>query len=609
MSESEIFLSQLRLLGYKKDIGDINKLKNTDFVDIILFLFSFFPKIEDLPKANSNIKINYKYCETIINSIKKIVKDANFTYDSIMYPNPERISSILSSLLEAIPKKENNDSKNKSVGLCISPLTNTVMSLKNEFLEARNKKENMSYNYQALKQINTTSDTKKSQKLSDIYRSSGIKFHSKELVYSSGRPLNYIYDRNTYSTLLNTNDRDYNVDLTFSRDLSRSFKKIDDITRRALLNNRSNEISTLNNKSVFLSTKARSRIVNSARFDHQTEKVKIGQSAVAPTVETTIAVDENNNTHETVENRLTYREWKELSDKSQQGLREVISEINSVENQISELENGIQKKREEISKLSTSLSVHKSKTTNLQDELNRVQHLQELAQADSSQIKNLQRDLVLLTSEIMDMAREWEPIRVELIHRLRQLNSQIRDKSDQYGFQLARLTKLKKMIQESDEKLRNNQSMIDEISGALSSRGSGRPRSEYIEEIFRINSVINKQEAEIENTRNDIKKQSSTLNSTSEKVSRTWALLDELIYREAKEKNEDWIKETYKLVADILGNYERILLCLEETGKIKSNILDMNQRIENAENQVDVKRLEQIENDLREVKKEIESRK
>jgi chromosome segregation ATPase len=264
--------------------------------------------------------------------------------------------------------------------------------------------------------------------------------------------------------------------------------------------------------------------------------------------------------------------------------------------------------KDELQRIKEILATLKSENDRLGEEASRAEKIAAIAQSDKSQIRTIQNDLIDSTATLLDIARQFETKRAPLIEQYRSLSAAIRRRTDTYQMQMTKLAKLKRQIQEGEVKLRDDEESITNLKDALENRGEQKPRSEYIDMIFQIIKTIEKQEQDVERIRIDIRAQHTQLNQTIEKVKRTWSLLDETIYSEAKRSNADWAKKTYKIVVELLTLFEGISESVEESGKLSAQMMELDTKIDRVETQVDTKALEKIESDLAEVRREIAKR-
>ena len=118
--------------------------------------------------------------------------------------------------------------------------------------------------------------------------------------------------------------------------------------------------------------------------------------------------------------------------------------------------------------------------------------------------------------------------------------------------------------------------------------------------------MIHSLEEEVEKVRNDIRSQNQRMNQTIETVKRTWQLVDETIYSKAKEKNQEWMKKSYKNAVELLTLYEGISEDVEQSGKITARTIELETKIERLQESVDPEALERVMNDLATVQEEID---
>jgi len=608
-----IIIHQIQILGYTSfgENENFYNLTTPQLISLLRFLFSKFPDKEPIPPPSKNSAQLYKYAAGLVDIIVKLGYPESIGYDSILYPQAEKSRSIVSYILEKIPRVESEAGKPVTV---TSPMSVAIKSCMDDFAFAK-KSRSRSYISQSIKPISKATSETMSSDLEKLSEEPKRGFHSVPLIIGSGISFNKQCGLFSLDSLLALNDREGTFNQFEVNPQTQKSRNLAVLANRAfqgaVVNTDVQVIPTRTN--VLPSTKARSRIANAARFDFRTEDTKIGSSAasIATTATTAPVISKSiDKIEETVQSipKLTMEQVRQIKNEQQSEINELMKMIQQLESQISGIEQGIDLTKEEIQRLMALLAALEAENLKLEAEALKLQKMAEIAKSDSSQIRNLQSDLVNTTASLLEIADQWEKQRIQLVTKYRELSSSIRRKNDDYQMMITKLNKLKRQIQDGDEKLANDQQSIEALKQVISSREEQRPRSEYIENIFKIIRTIEKQEADVENIRVDIRKQNNSMNQTIEKVKRTWSLLDETIYSEAKKSNNEWPRNTYKIVVELLMILETISENIETSGKFTAQMMEIDSKIVRVEAQIDRKALEKIESDLLDVKREIAAR-
>ncbi|EAY09100.1 hypothetical protein TVAG_230600 [Trichomonas vaginalis G3] len=621
-----IIINQLSILGYKQAgaIQNLSAITTDKMIDVLRFLFSLFPDIGKTPPPPKSSATLYKYATDMIEKIVAKGYPTSLGYDAILYPQIEKTRAVISFLLEKVPRSNNDVAKSVAV---TSPSALAIKAAQDEFNACKTLKVR-SYVVQSLKEVLKPAGIEDSKKIAEFSLMPKQPFIEEPILPNSGIPFNTQLKKNSLASLLAFNDREVDIDqFDFSKEKP-STTKLQNIASRAFqVSSTPAEVVAVAMKPTILpSTKARSRIANQARFDYHSQDTKIGQNAASTLTTAAVAsttgiersaskdkVDLAEKVEEAapaapVVPKLTVKQEKQIREEQSKEMVEIRELINRTESSAAEIESQIESNKDEIKRINELLETVKEENTRLANEVDKATKMAEIAKSDPTQIRALQRDFVDSMASLLEIAREFEPKRSALINEYRSLSTAIRTRTDDYQRQMTKLAKLKRQIQEGEAKLATDAEAISNLEKAMENRGEQKPRSHYIDSIFQIIKTIEKQEADVERIRSDIRNQHNTMNNTISKVKRTWMYIDEMVYTEAKTPNGEWAKMMYKTIVELLVLFEGISEGIETSGKISAQIMELDTKIDRAETQIDRNALERIEEDLANVKKEIAAR-
>ncbi|XP_048348235.1 LOW QUALITY PROTEIN: coiled-coil domain-containing protein 22, partial [Sphaerodactylus townsendi] len=103
-------------------------------------------------------------------------------------------------------------------------------------------------------------------------------------------------------------------------------------------------------------------------------------------------------------------------------------------------------------------------------------------------------------------------------------------------------------------------------------------RSAYTQRILEIVSNIRKQKEEITKILSDTKELQKEINSLTGKLDRTFAVTDELIFKDAK--RDEAVRKAYKYLAALHESCSQLIQTIEDTGTILREIRDLEEQIE-----------------------------
>lgn len=127
-------------------------------------------------------------------------------------------------------------------------------------------------------------------------------------------------------------------------------------------------------------------------------------------------------------------------------------------------------------------------------------------------------------------------------------------------------------------------------------------RSAYTMRILEIVGNIKKQKEEITKILSDTKDLQKEINSLTGKLDRTFAVTDELVFKDAKK--DESVRKSYKYLAALHENCTQLIQTIEDTGTIMREIRDLEEQIETENGKRTVSNLEKILEDYKAIRQE-----
>ncbi|KAH0785404.1 coiled-coil domain-containing protein [Histomonas meleagridis] len=624
MNSDDILQRQLQMIGYKKasSIQSFGDITSDQFIDIILYIFNQIPQTANQlsapPKSHSAL---FKYTTQMVSLMSSLGYYGDLRYDNFMYPKADKTYDVLRFLLEKVPRSESVATKTTT---SVTPLSLSISSAISTFSEAQKQKNNREPIAQPLPLLNSSLPEQTKSSIKSILKQPKIPFIAVPIL-SNSIPFNKQCGPNSFASLLSRNDRESDIDTFVLPEADEeiatkqtSTKSLQKVAKRAFATSLSSteDVSiSAQPTSTAPSAKIKSRLENIARFEFGISDTKIGASVVVPTVAASSLVSREAEIQQTEEvqqikdvskePKLTMEQVRSIKAEQHEELQSTVELLQATEQKVAEIEDQLEAEREELNTITVDLQSLINENEKLEAEAERVKNVATVSTSDSTQIKQLKRDLIDSTSEILDIANQWEPKRKQLIAEYRELTSFLKRRKEDRQLQMAKLAKLKRQLQEGEEKMQSFDVSINELKNALEARGEQMPRHHYVEMIFDMIKKISKQEAEVEKMRVDYIAENQRMNQTVETVKRTWMLLDETIYSEAKKKKEEWMNKSYRMVVELLTILENTSENVELSGKLSAQAMELESKIDKIKQQNDPKALKRILKDLEEVKEEI----
>ena len=167
----------------------------------------------------------------------------------------------------------------------------------------------------------------------------------------------------------------------------------------------------------------------------------------------------------------------------------------------------------------------------LPDAANNIIKLQDISQANAN--------------KMMELAKEWEKVRINIINQYRDLRSKFADRKKEAK---EKLNKIKEM-REQMERLRIDMQQKDQKYRQLLEQYKNVPkdktRSMYTERILEIVKNVKKQKVEIDKILLDTKELKKEISKITDKLNRSFSVTDELIFKVKKKKSFQTFKSFF----------------------------------------------------------------
>uniref|UniRef100_A0A4W3J9T5 Coiled-coil domain-containing protein 22 n=1 Tax=Callorhinchus milii TaxID=7868 RepID=A0A4W3J9T5_CALMI len=158
--------------------------------------------------------------------------------------------------------------------------------------------------------------------------------------------------------------------------------------------------------------------------------------------------------------------------------------------------------------------------------------------------------------------------------------------------------KIKTSAEEAKRKENVHRQLVLELEHL--SRGVGR--AAYTQRILEIVSNISKQKEEITKILSDTKELQKEINSLTGKLDRTFAVTDELLFKDAK--RDEAVRKAYKYLAALHENCSQLIETIEDTGTILREVRDLEELIDLETGKKTLINLEKILEDHRAIRQE-----
>ncbi|XP_007529486.1 coiled-coil domain-containing protein 22 [Erinaceus europaeus] len=203
---------------------------------------------------------------------------------------------------------------------------------------------------------------------------------------------------------------------------------------------------------------------------------------------------------------------------------------------------------------------------------------------------------------IIHLAGQWEKHRVPLLAEYRHLRRLQDCRELESSRRLAEIQELHQSVRLAAEEARRKEEVYKQLVSELETLPKDVSRLAYTQRILEIVGNIRKQKEEITKILSDTKDLQKEINSLSGKLDRTFAVTDELVFKDAKK--DDAVRKAYKYLAALHENCSQLIQTIEDTGTIMREVRDLEEQIETEMGKKTLSNLEKIQEDYRALRQE-----
>ncbi|XP_056278048.1 coiled-coil domain-containing protein 22 isoform X2 [Pseudoliparis swirei] len=203
---------------------------------------------------------------------------------------------------------------------------------------------------------------------------------------------------------------------------------------------------------------------------------------------------------------------------------------------------------------------------------------------------------------VVSLASQWEKHRAPLIDEHRRLKEICSHQDLESTRKLSDIKSLHDKIRVSSEEAKKKEELYKQLLTELENLPQDASRSAYTQRILEIVSNIKKQKEEITKILSDTKDLQKEINSLTGKLDRTFAVTDELVFKDAKK--DESVRKSYKYLAALHENCHQLIQTIEDTGTILREIRDLEEQIETENVSKTVANLQRIQEDHQALRQE-----
>lgn len=288
--------------------------------------------------------------------------------------------------------------------------------------------------------------------------------------------------------------------------------------------------------------------------------------------------------------------------KREEELEALQSKLGELNAGIERDELGIKKSLAGIQQANEQVASQKTKNTDQEEVYKVKKRTMDLLPDAENNIAKLQSVVDSSAQRLVNLAQQWEKHRAPLIDQYRELKQLNANRVSEAQKELEEIRSLREKMKEVADEARGKEELHKELIAEYETLGKDVNRSAYTRRILEIVGNIKKQKEEINKILIDTKDLQKEINQLSGKLERTFAVTDELIFRDAK--NDESCRKAYKYLASLHENCKELIQSVEETGSIVREIRDLEDQIEMKSQKNTATNLERITADYKQMKEE-----
>lgn len=270
-----------------------------------------------------------------------------------------------------------------------------------------------------------------------------------------------------------------------------------------------------------------------------------------------------------------------VSEQNTSSARQMEGELNDIQAKIAELENTYKVKKRTLDLL-----------PNADENLKKLQQI-----ADQS------------AKRLLKLGEEWEKHRVPLVTKYRRKKQMLNDRKGEVGVKVDQIKRMRQEMKAKVVDLRQKDGLFKQLTEEYNKLPKSINRQVYVRRIMDIVKNLEKQRLDINSVLADVRQIQKDINQISKTSKRSFDICDELVYQAANKSKRPGEKDStatqsYKYVVQLREGFVDLVQRVEETGKMKNEIKDLEASIEALEARNTSLNMKRVANDLSQVKKE-----
>ncbi|XP_037744448.1 coiled-coil domain-containing protein 22 isoform X2 [Chelonia mydas] len=203
---------------------------------------------------------------------------------------------------------------------------------------------------------------------------------------------------------------------------------------------------------------------------------------------------------------------------------------------------------------------------------------------------------------LVHLAAQWETRRGPLVDQYRRLRAARHSRQLESTRRVSEIQALHECGRSAAAEARRKEELCRQLLTELEVLPKDVSRAAYTQRILEIVGNIRKQKEEITKILSDTRALQKEINGLTGKLDRTFAVTDELVFKDAK--RDESVRKAYKYLAALHENCSQLIQTIEDAGAIQREIRDLEEQIESEGAKKTLANLERILSDYRALRQE-----
>uniref|UniRef100_A0A4W3JWT9 Coiled-coil domain-containing protein 22 n=1 Tax=Callorhinchus milii TaxID=7868 RepID=A0A4W3JWT9_CALMI len=293
---------------------------------------------------------------------------------------------------------------------------------------------------------------------------------------------------------------------------------------------------------------------------------------------------------------------QDVQAEQQKEVRELEKQLKSLGEQIQDVRTAMETQTLTVNQVSEETRDRELSAEEKQQLLHIRKRALDLLPDAEGNLSKLQAVMEASAQRLVSLAGQWEKHRVPLIAEHRRLKQQLDSHELESSRRLMEIKEFHEKIKTSAEEAKRKENVHRQLVLELEHLSRGVGRAAYTQRILEIVSNISKQKEEITKILSDTKELQKEINSLTGKLDRTFAVTDELLFKDAK--RDEAVRKAYKYLAALHENCSQLIETIEDTGTILREVRDLEELIDLETGKKTLINLEKILEDHRAIRQE-----